>query len=147
GKELRACKVDTGGLRPPLIKDSEGASVNGLAFSGDGKALIAASQSYQTIFIYDAATGRELHRLDGPQRVFCLALSADGQVLAAGGAAGQIDLWDLAQGKLRHGFAGHQGRAFSVAFSPDGQTLASGGDDHICLWETGTWREVGQIKG
>ncbi len=122
-------------------------SCHGLAFSADGKALLSASQFYQTVRVWDVGTGKELRRMEGPQRVFCTALSADGKVLAVGGAAGQVDLWDVAKGEFLHRFAGHQGRAFCVAYSPDGKLLASGGDDHVCLWETGTWREVGQIKG
>jgi WD40 repeat protein len=156
GKEVRVFGV--GKLRQPLEKrplfEKAPASgvgtlgfVDGLAIAPDGRSLILASQDYQTIIVWDLATGQERSRLVGPQRVFSLSLSVDGKTLATGGAGGQVDLWDLGRGRLMHQFVGHQGRAFSVAFSSDGKLLASGGDDHICLWETGSWREIRQLKG
>jgi RNA polymerase sigma factor (sigma-70 family) len=120
---------------------------HGLAFTRDGKTVYAAGQDYRTIFAFDVATGRERPGLAGTQRVFCLTASADGKLLAVGGADGRIDLWDLAGKKLLHDFGGPLGRAFSVAFSPDGKVLATAGDDPaIRLWEVGTWRERARLR-
>jgi RNA polymerase sigma factor (sigma-70 family) len=155
GKEAGVLGADKG-ERPPPQRPLEKAppqttsglgSVHGLAYTPDGKALIAGSQFDPTIFVWDVTTGKELRRLEGPQRVFCLSLSADGKRLAVGGSANQVDLWDLTRDKLLHPFEGHQGRAFAAVFSPDGKMLASGGEDQICLWETSTWREMGRLKG
>jgi WD40 repeat protein len=117
-------------------------SITGLAFSQDGKVLYSASQDYREIFRWDIASGRELGRLATDQRVFGLALSADGTMLAAGGDLQRVDLWDAATQTRIHSPAGLQGRVFAVAYSPDGRLLASGGDDQfIRLWQVGTWRE------
>jgi WD40 repeat protein len=70
-----------------------------LAFSPDGRTLAASSTRDGLIFLVDAASGRELHRLDGPEHQFkALAFSPDGKVLATGIDAGRrgqaIRLWD-----------------------------------------------------
>jgi WD40 repeat protein len=120
----------------------------GLAFSADGTMLFSGSQEYRPILVWDVATGQERSRLPGKQRVFCLALSADGKTLAVGGADAQIDLWDVATGKPLLTFDGPRGRIFCAVFSPDGKVLATGGDDPaIRLWRTDTWQEIGQLAG
>jgi RNA polymerase sigma factor (sigma-70 family) len=120
--------------------------VHGLAFSRDGKLLYSIGQDYRRIFVWDVSSGKELRRLEGPQRIFCLAGSADRKTLAVGGAGQQIDLWDLTAEKRIHPLAGPQGRVDAVAFSPDGKVLATAGDDQdIRIWEAGTWRELQRL--
>lgn len=42
----------------------------------------------------------------------------------------------------------HDGWVAAVAFSPDGKTLASAGADNVVrLWEVGTWKPKGVLKG
>jgi len=135
-------------MKAPIDPVGHLGHIHGLAFSPDGKTIFSASGDYRSIFQWDANTGKELRRLAGPQRVFCLDLSRDGKTLAVGGAMHSIDFWDVATGDPIHPYAGPQGRAFCVAFSPDGKMLASGGDDQVIhLWETATWQERAQLRG
>lgn len=63
-------------------------------------------------------------------QVSALAISRDGQLLAAATAAGAIDLWDLStptEPRQLPPLVGHDGPVDSVAFSPDGALLASAG--------------------
>ena len=79
-----------------------------IAFSPDGK-LVAGDGEKGKVVVCDAATGRVVHRLDGPQHTLsALAFSPDGKALAAGedvnqAGGGKITflVLDLATGKAR----------------------------------------------
>jgi outer membrane biosynthesis protein TonB len=61
--------------------------VTGLASSADGKTLVASGYD-RTVRFFDAAKKSETHGLGGfTTTVWCVALSGDGKLLAAGGAA------------------------------------------------------------
>ena len=62
-------------------------------------------------------------------------LSPDGKLLATCSYDRQINLWDVASGKLVRTFTGHNGAVFDLAFSPDGAILASASaDDTVKIW-------------
>jgi WD40 repeat protein len=67
-----------------------------------------------------------------PGKIYALALSRDGRLLAAGGrtgAAGQpepIRLYDLNEGTLIGLLEGHDDAVLSLDFSPDGERLVRG---------------------
>ncbi len=74
--------------------------------------------------------------------LFSLAISPDGQTLAAAGDMGRIYLWDMAQPYTPAILTGHSAAVRAVAFSPviepesGRQLLATGGDDAIIrLWD------------
>jgi WD40 repeat protein len=100
-------------------------SVNGLAFTPDGKSLITA-ESDGTIHRWAVATGQETMR--GPTRAHeaccTLIISPDGRMLASGGKANDIALWDAQTLTLRARLAGPTGPIAHVAFSPEGRLLA-----------------------
>jgi WD40 repeat protein len=97
---------------------------------------------------FDPVTGRALHRWkshDDP--IYALALSSDGQLLAAGG--GEHDpvcrLWSLSGGPCLRTLEGHGDALYGLAFSPDGRWLASASADRtVRLWNptTGQLRAV-----
>ena len=65
-----------------------------------------------------------------------LALSSDGQLLAAGTAAGEISLWKTASAQLVATLNDDAGPIWSVAFSPDGVFIAAGGTDRLVrVWD------------
>src|SRR5204862_14836 len=104
-----------------------------------------------TVRLWEVATGRERHRLEGHRGVvLAVALSPDGKTLAS--ASKDIRLWDVAGGRLLRRLQGGQRWVNGLAFSPDGKTLASadaggvGGEQPILLWEAATGKQVAQFQ-
>jgi WD40 repeat protein len=61
------------------------------------------------------------------QGVYSLAISPDGQTLAAGQVlGGEIKLWNLPTCTLRATLQSNLGNSYGLAFAPDGKTLAVG---------------------
>jgi WD40 repeat protein len=79
------------------------------------------------VTLWEVPGGKELRRLQGPcPLVLDLAVSPDGQLLAAACADRKVRVWDTTSGGVRWVLEGHRNRVYRVAFSPDGRQLASG---------------------
>jgi WD40 repeat protein len=75
--------------------------------------------------IWDVATGRLLHDLDGKtERVFGVAFDPDGRRLGTVGSNGQLCLWDATTGRMLWS-APVGGFGTSVVFSADGRLVAA----------------------
>jgi len=116
-----------------------------ITFSPDGRTLVMggtgnflpAGVTRRTFHAWDVATGQD-HPFDvvQPARVFSVAFSPDGRMLAWGDAAGEVTLWDVAAGQVRRRMRGQHSYIESLSFSPDGKTLASASaDTTVLLWD------------
>jgi WD40 repeat protein len=123
-----------------------------LCFSPNGKVLASGSgdRTKSVLYLWDAATGKELHRI--PERVSgrcSLAFTRDGQCLAVAGGK-TIRLFDTATGQRVGGLDGDSDAGTCIAFSPDGRLLAAGGGPHqptVRLWEVASGQLVGKREG
>src|SRR5262245_39620961 len=111
---------------PYLELDTKGhmAVIRSILFTPDGRELISASDD-KPIRVWDVNSGRIVRTIRGeigegdPGKIYALALSRDGCLLAAGGrtaAAGEkqpIRLYDLNQGTLIGLFQGHDDAVLS----------------------------------
>ncbi len=124
-----------------------------LTFSPDGRDLVIGRSDGQ-VDIVDPATGAVTRSFVAHQnKVYAVAYSPDGLLLATGGFNGGgvssdgfdggLRLWDVATGQLIGNRAYHDSQVEALDFSADGRWLASGGADReVLLWPAMTqWRE------
>src|SRR4029079_14900393 len=131
---------------PYLELDTKGhmALIRSIVFTPDGSELISASDD-KTIRVWDVATGRIVRTIRGeigdgdPGKIYALALSRDGRLLAAGGCTGAtgqgqpIRLYDLNEGTLIGLLEGHDDAGPSLDFRPDSERPVSGSHAHTAL--------------
>jgi RNA polymerase sigma factor (sigma-70 family) len=120
------------------------------AHSPDGKLLAVGTGNHDgTIWLLDAATGKEVRRLVIPGGyVTSIAFSGDGKTLVSRANAREVHVWDVATGRELRRFPGSPEGHMNVALSPDGTTVADG--DHsgtIHLWETASGKESRRLTG
>ncbi len=119
--------------------------VSCIAYSPDGKTLATAGDE-ASIRLWDAATGRLLHCLDGHKPVAqywnlgpAVAFSPDGKQLVSGSVDKTVRLWNVATGKEVRRLGEHEGEVLCVSFTPDGKHVLTGGwDEPIQLWDAAT---------
>ncbi len=135
------------------------ALIRSILFTPDGSELISASDD-KTIRVWDVGTGRIVRTIRGeigdgdPGKIYALALSRDGRLLAAGGRTGPageqqpIRLYDLNQGTLVGLLQSHDDAVLSLDFSPDGERLVSAStDDTAIIWDVASRKALHRLSG
>ncbi|MBP7335879.1 caspase family protein [Niveispirillum sp.] len=133
------------------------AMIKRIATDAAGRVAVTASDD-KSVRVWDMASGDLLRVLRPPigpgdeGKLFAVALSADGALVAAGGwtklgsqTGNTIYLFDRASGRLRQRLTGLPNVVQDLAFSPDGRHLAVGigGSNGIRVWRMGgTWAQV-----
>jgi WD40 repeat protein len=131
-----------------LIREIRGTpgAIQRVLFTRDGRHVVAGADS---VHVYDAETGKSVGApLPAKARVWGLALSADGRLLATTDGDGQVRLWELASHR-EVPITVPTGKCRDVAFAPDGRTLAvssTSGKAVLFDWPTGetVWTLGGQ---
>ena len=111
--------------------------INSIALSADGASTISVGQERRLTY-WDNSSESFSHQvsLDGERdEGKSVALSHNGQLVATGGSAGILRLWDYASGQLIKSLTGHSGCINSASFTFDDKQIITVGDDgSIFTW-------------
>ena len=131
-----------------------GASIVRIDVDADGRFLVTGSAD-KTVRVWALEDGRPLATLRVPVgegdvgKVYAVAISPDGERIAAGGwgtggGRNQIYIFERASGRIVQRIDGLPNVIFHLAFSPDGRHLvaALGGPDGIRVYETAGFGEI-----
>jgi WD40 repeat protein/DNA-binding SARP family transcriptional activator len=126
---------------------SGGAGILSAAASPDGRFVVGGDQ-VGAVWVWDLDTSERVHRLDAHTgAVGGLAFGADGTLVTAS-EDGTARVWDLATGRERSTFRGHNAPVHHVAVSPDGTRVATASDDRtVKLWDPTDGRELLTLTG
>jgi WD40 repeat protein len=131
----------------------EAETAGALCFLPSGRLAVGSEDGTVTFYELPGLIG--VDDLDGPEGVRSLACAADGSLLAARGADGSLQLWDLPHRRLlathRDPDDAREFPAGGLAVSPDGRFVAAsgGGDrraDLVRVWEAASGREVRRLR-
>lgn len=82
------------------------------------------------LVVWDLAAGARVRDLSGPRPFEAIALSDDGELLAAGDSAGAVRVWKARAGDLLFEVS-HQAEVQRVRFAPGGKLVVSVGRDEV----------------
>lgn len=124
-----------------------------LQFARQGTLLLTAGKTANTISAWDTRSWRKVAAFEGiewteSRSMAAIAVSPDGNTIAAGGKGESVLVWDVDRPSNPTVLNTGAGQAFSSAFSPDGKTLAIGSlDASIRLWNVAARQEVAVFVG
>lgn len=130
------------------------AEVWSVTFAGTPNRVAASSHDWK-VTLWDATSPEQpVHVLDAHDnaaQAVAFFASANGPMLATGGADKIVKLWNLDSMDQIRRYRGHRDFVTALAFSPNGRMLASAGlDGSIRLWSTasrGMYRSLNGHKG
>jgi len=155
GGTQSAMRFGTLGPNPSLTEPAsfKYGDVKALAYSRDGTIVVSASTDGH-VRLWDAVTGAPIGvpldngAGDGTEYYLSVAISPDGEMIAAGTSGGSVRRWKLRKGTMAAlqtpDLKGHTEWVGAVAFSDDGKFLASGSEDAaVRIWDAATGNAIG----
>lgn len=135
--------TDAAGLVVATL-DGHAEVVRAVAFSADGKLLVAAGGAAGRkgeVRVWDVARRTALKTIAGhSDSIYGVSISPDGKTIATASYDKLIKLWDVETGKEIRTLKDHIDAVYALEFTPDGKRLVSGAADRtIKVWnpETG----------
>ena len=125
--------------------ENQGSPINTLAFL-PRSTTIAAGDWDGWVRFHDPDSLANRRPLKYSGKIWSLAASPDGSMIAIGGEGNAVQVYDVATRQHIITLNGHNHAVQSLAFSPDGKLLASAGGANVTLWDTKTWADRDQIQ-
>jgi WD40 repeat protein len=119
-------------------------NVRRVAFSKDGTRIGSASWD-QTLRVWDATTGRELHRFSLPAPESA-AISPNGKIVAGGGRDKSLRLWVMGTGEELYRATNLENAVTAVCFSSNGNAVAALSNPVIRVWDIDEKKELRQFQ-
>ena len=109
--------------------------------------VVAAAGSRGRIHLIGPAYDRVLHEWQGhADKIWCLAASPDGKLLATGGEDGLVKLWELNTRTLKQSITAHGTTVHALSFTPDGLQLISGTWHDLKSWDVATGKLLATVE-
>jgi WD40 repeat protein len=128
-------------------KFDNGDWVKSISLIDDGKALIA--QTETQLKVWNLVSGKESNAfpmLSKGDRLERVAVSPDGQKVAAGSLSGAVRIWDVPSRKLESEWPADPALATrSVAWTPDGKQVVAGMHETLALFDYPSGRRVHRV--
>ncbi len=116
-------------------------------FSPNGK-LIVSTSSDETVRIWDAETGRQIHNLEHSWEVESAVFSPDGKKIVSASRDKTVRIWDVESGQQIHKLEGHTHDVNYATFSPDGKHVVSISFDNIVrIWDVESGQQTRVLYG
>jgi hypothetical protein len=117
-----------------------------VAFAPDGQTLAAAGDGNPAVHLFDLKQRELRQTLPGHKdKIWSMAFSPDGKLLATGSGDVTIKLWATEEGRVLATLRGHNEGVVAMAFTPNGETLVSGSSELI-FWNAKTFKPIESLN-
>jgi WD40 repeat protein/serine/threonine protein kinase len=124
-------------IPPAVDRTVAGATAKGVAL-GDGGRLVAAGDETGLVQLWRDGDPVPAKLAGHEHQVWALALSPDGKTLASADRSGEVIVWDIDSGAVRHRMKSDGGATWWVGFAADGKLLATANDTGVEIWNAET---------
>ncbi|MCH7687639.1 MAG: WD40 repeat domain-containing protein, partial [Planctomycetes bacterium] len=131
-----------------MIREFKISNPDSASLSPDGRMVAARDPDNKLIaLVWDAETGAVIQSLNLGEagQLLRTAFTSDSRQLVTGSSRGEVQLWDLSNGKELNRFDVHDGAMFHLGLTPDDRHLVtSGRDNALRLWNLRTGKQLGE---
>jgi hypothetical protein len=123
---------------------AHGSSAAGLAFTGDGAALLTTSFEDSRVTLWSTASRQPLARLTACDSAFDVAVAADGST-AVTACRTAVKTWSLPDLRAQAGFGRFDAISIDVSLDRSGRTLAAVARERALVWQLPGGRQLASI--